>query len=55
MFAALAGVALALGLAGTAVVATESHQVASHSGNEPVVTVHAIQTADQKTGAHNTR
>jgi len=55
MFEVLAVVALVLGLGGTAAVAEESHQVASHSGGEAVVTVHPIQTGDQKTDAQDTR
>ncbi|MGA7978640.1 MAG: hypothetical protein WCA32_00245 [Chromatiaceae bacterium] len=55
MLAALAAVALVVGVVGSTVSLTEPHQGASHTASQPVVTVHGVQTDDQKASEHKTR
>jgi hypothetical protein len=55
MLAALAAVALVVGVVGSTVSLTEPHQGASHTVSQPVVTVHGVQTDDQKASEHQTR
>jgi hypothetical protein len=48
MFAALAAVALVVGVVGTTVVATGPRHEASHQSSHPVVTVQGVQSTDHK-------
>jgi hypothetical protein len=52
MLAALAAVALVVGVVGTTVVVTGPHEVASHEQSAPVVTVHGVQSDEQKGSDH---